>query len=351
MGTQGRITALVAVGIFLLLVGSGLGATISEKKIVLVYCRDDTMPLGYREMMKFSSSLSETLRAGLGDEFEVYACTSMSELQHFLLLPQVVALVSSYVGSNEYNSTLPFGAYFEDGMGMVGFNHLCNTQFGGDLARNVFPIFGNASTRGSMTFVDGEWIRMRTYAKAGQHAVGDGLPDEFTIPDYELNFCLRSDGKHGQGWPLPSEGSYCIVFTTTGRDSPYQGQMLPGVVAYEDEGRSVSFPGFYGSELPGVSSYEKFVNESLFMKLVSNAVVWVSESGLERRDRLAAGFSESLQSLKDRMESEGEEMRAWVNARSARKTVIQVGIIGVGLAAAAVASYLSFIRKKEEVVE
>jgi len=341
------VVPAIVFSIFLAGIGPCLGSNLSDKKIVLVYCRDDTMPLGYREMMKFSSALAETLRAGLGEEFEVYACTSMSELEQFLLLPQVVALVSSYVGSKEYSTTLPFETYFQDGMGMVGFNHLCSTQYVGDLARSVFPIFGNSSTMGSMTFVDGEWIRMRTYTKTGIHMISEGLPDEFTIPDYELNFCLRSDGKHDEGWPLPPEGSYCVVFSTIGRDSPYGDKMLPGVIAYENEGRSVSFPGFYGSELAGVSSYEKFVNQSNFVKLVSGAVVWASQSGLARRDRLVPSFNQILEDLRNSEEEENKEISAWVSARSARKIFTQIAIIVVGAVSAILVCYLAFLSKPE----
>jgi len=341
------IVPVIVFSIFLAVIGPCLGANLSDRKIVLVYCRDDTMPLGYREMMKFSSALAENLRVGLGDEFEVYACTSMSELKQFLLLPQVVALVSSYVGSNEYNTTLPFEMFFLDGMGMVGFNHLCSTQYVGDLARSIYPVFGNSSTKGSMTFVDGEWIRMRTYTKTGQHMISEDLPEEFTIPDYELNFCLRSDGKHDQGWPLPPEGSYCVVLSTVGRDSPYGDKALPGVIAYENQGRSVSFPGFYGSELAGVSSYEKFVNQSNFVKLVSGAVVWASQSGLARRDRLVPTFNKTLEDLKKSEEEENKEISAWVSARSARKIFTQIAIIIVGAVSAVLVSYLAFFSKPE----
>jgi hypothetical protein len=318
-----------------------------DKKIVLVYCRDDTMPLGYREMMKFSSALAQTIRTELGEEYEVYACTSMSELKQFLLLPQAIVLVSSYVGSSENNSTLPFDRYFEDGMGMVGFNHLCRTEYVGDMARSIFPVFGNSSTMGSMTFLDGQWIRMRTYTKTDRHMISEGLPEEFTIPDYELNFCLRSDGKHVEGWPLPSEGSYCVVFSTVGRDSPYKDKLLPGVIAYENEGRSVSFPGFYGSELAGVSSYEKFVNQSNFMKLISGAVLWTSQSGVARRDRLGANFDRILEDLGNRATEENREIKAWVSERSTRKIITQIAIIAMGTVSVALVSYLAFISRPE----
>jgi len=329
---------------FALCLAPPIGLAVSnEGSIILVYCRDDSTTPQFRDMVHFAHDLAKAIGDGLGENrTEVVACTSLSELNAYLLLPRVVAVVSSYVGSSEVSTSFPFSRVFSEGMGLVGMNHLCSSTYSGELASSVFPIFGNSSSKGSMRRVNGRWIRTRTYNLSSSHPISSGLPDGFIIPDYQMTFCKRSDRRYGDGWPEPAEGKYVVVFETRGRESPYPGKALPGIVAYENEGRSVCLPGFYGSELPGVTNYANFVNDTTFTKLLANCVKWVSESGMARKDRLSASFQEKLQGLKDEIADQNSIVDSWASARSSRKLLFQMLVMAGGFVSTGVVLFLGF---------
>jgi len=317
-----------------------------NEKLVLVFCYDETTSVLLREMVSFSMDLSSVVEGELGEEYRVIPCTSFSELRQYLHTPYVVTIVTSYLGDGEINTTFPYGSLFQDGMGLLGFNHLCSNEFSGELATGVFPIFGNASTKGTMTLVNRTWMRLRTYNRSAGHPVSAGLPDSFTIPEYELTFCKPSAEQ--QSWPRPSDGVYTVVFTTTSKDSDYDQSLLPGVVAYEKGGRSVSFPGFYGSEKQGVTSYENFVKESVFANLVSNAVKWASVSGEDRMSRLQPDFVAELDEFRSGIQEERDEIRSWRKAQSGGRLGLQIIVIVIGAAALSLTLYLTLLSREDE---
>lgn len=343
-----RYFAFTAV-ILLLTFLSPAGAQAQEdEKLVLVFCYDETTSVLLREMVSFSMDLSSVIEEELGEEYQVIPCTSFSELRQYLQTPNVVTIVTSYLGDGEINTTFPYRPLFQDGMGLLGFNHLCSNELSGDLAIEVFPIFGNASTKGTMTLVNRTWMRLRTYNRSADHPVSEGMPSSFTIPEYELTFCKTPAGR--DTWPKPRDGVYTVVFTTTSKDSEYDQGLLPGVVAYENGGRSVSFPGFYGSEKQGVTSYENFVNDPVFVKLVSNGVRWASVSGEERMSRLQPDFAAGLDEFRSVIEEERDEIQRWRKAQSGGRLGLQIAVIVIGAAALSLTLFLTLVSREDESV-
>lgn len=318
-----------------------------ERALVAVFCYDDTTQGYLKTMLNFARDLAVAIEEQAGDKVEAVACTSFSELYQYLNAPYTVAAVVSLAGSPEFNSSPALAPYFRDGVGMVGFNHVCMVPFSPDLAQEVFPIFGNASSLGVMTRIGVAWIRTRTYKRSADHPIADGLPENFTLPDYELTFCSRSDREFSQGWPIPEDGDYTVVYTTTGRESPYTDKTLPGVVAYEKIGRSVSLPGFYATELPGVTSYHNFINNTYFVKLVSNAVLWVSESGIASREHMLPSFTKSLEGFKADLMDKQADLDSWLAARSRNKTLLKVLILSLGGVGVVLTLFLGFARGGE----
>jgi len=319
----------------------------SGSGLVLVFCYNSETDPPFRDMIRFASNLSSSLSAMEGNGgLQFVPCTSLSELHEFLNLPQVVAVVISVVGPLDEELRTRLESMFSDGLGLVGFNHVCKKPFSGSLAERVFPIFGNRSARGKMTLVGKRWIRTRTYYRSAQHPITEGLPENFTLPDFEIVYCSRSDKKFSEGWPTPSRGIYTVLYTTTDRKSPYPGKLLPGAVAYENRGRSVSFPGFYATETKGVESFTNFVSNPTFTRLVYNAVKWVSEAGAKSSEERMSTFSAILEGFREELESTESNLESWRKARASGKLILQTLVVLCGAALTALTVVLCFRRQE-----
>jgi len=338
--TEALILFAIALSPLVLADGSGSG-------LVLVFCYNSETDPPFRDMTHFAFNLSSCLSAmEENGALQFIPCTSLSELHQFLNLPQVVAVVISVVGPLDEELRTRLESMFSDGLGLVGFNHVCKKSLSGSLAERVFPIFGNMSAKGKMTLVGSKWIRTRTYYRSAEHPITEGLPENFTLPDFEIAYCSRSDGKFSEGWPTPPEGTYTVLYTTTDRKSPYPGKLLPGVVAYENGGRSVSFPGFYATETKGVESFANFVSDPIFARLVYNAVKWVSEAGAKSSEQRLSTFSAMLEGFHEELESAERNLESYRKARASSKLILQVLVVLCGAGLIALTVVLCFRRQE-----
>ncbi len=268
-----------------------------------------------------------------GEEFVVLTDPSLAA--SLLALPNVKCLVLTSVGSGDLTALVqPVVEYFRSGGSTIGFyGSSWQTQVG-DLARSVFPAFGNAT--GSGTRKAGAYVN--EYVRGDRLAgFGESLPDSFDLVGQFFAYAGDKDKK-----PIDVEtgtGSRTVLFRERKTGSPL-------VIAYEGEhgGRSATLTGLFLREQPTAESYYgRLLEQPEFRSLLADAYRWVSEGNV-RFQTYSASYQEVISK---RGKAQDELVARSEEKRQSRKTswMVLLGVFwALGLACIAAMVRWSFLK-------
>jgi len=290
-----------------------------------------------KEMPNFRNTVAEVLRNDGRIDADVIGIGSTDCLSVALLFPNVQAAI--LVGQD---ATAVRGVeeqvmgYFEDGGGLLGFHDFANGEVSSPLSRQVFPLFANASRLGRIQ--EGDLVQI--LHREQTNSINENLPEELVFKDAEINLALNRGTMKWAGI-TPTCGQYTILY----RDSFYD---APVVVAYQNEGASVTFAGGDITDSPE-NKYRYFGNlfhDTQFQELLANSVLWAEENEMRSADMIES----TLQELEKSAEREASLESSVEKRRASSNMIRNIGRISVnvfGICAIALI-YLKLIRNKEE---
>jgi len=270
-----RIPSICLCAVAILLVAAP-SYCIEFRPIVVVY--DGTMK-------GFAEGVAALLNSSMDQGEEVVVVTDPSIAASLLALPNLKCLVLTSVGSGDLTALVgPVTEYFRSGGSAIGF-YGCSWQTQvGDLARSVFPAFGNAT--GSGTRKAGVYVN--EYVRGDRLAgFGESLPDSVDLVGQFFAYATDKDKK-----PIDVDtatGSKTVLFREKKTGSPL-------VIAYEGGhgGRSATLTGLFLREQPTAESYYgKLLEQPEFHTLLSDAYHWVSEGNV-RFQTYSANYQEVI---------------------------------------------------------
>ena len=130
--------------------------------------------------------------------------------------------------------------------------------------------------------------------------------------------------------------------------SPYEDGMVPGIVAYENVGRSVTIPAFGLNERGGPSDYSTVVYDPDFQTLFRNCVRWAAESGRMSLQQRMEDSEARIKKFEDERSELREEASDWRNKTSQRRTIRLALFTGLGLAAIAAVYRVTFMTGEQD---
>lgn len=266
---------------------------------------------------------------------EVVVVTDPSIAASLLALPNVKCLVLTSVASGDLTPLVePVIEYFQSGGSAIGF-YGCSWQTQvGDLARSVFPVFGN--TTGSGTRKAGAYVN--EYVKADRLAgLGESLPDSLDLVGQFFAYASDKNKKPIDVEPLA--GSRTVLFREKKTGSPL-------VIAYEGEhgGRSAALTGLFLREQPTAESYYgKLLEQPEFRSLLTDAYRWVSEGNVRFQT-----YSASYQEVIGQREKAERELIARSEDKRQSRSTARMALLGIlwalGLVCIAVMVRWSFLK-------
>ncbi len=182
------------------------------------------------------------------------------------------------------SSLIPF---FEEGGGLVGIKEICYIPSAEELAKSVFPIYGNATEKE----LSPRKTRTRTYVVEEETEITENLPDNFEILSMGTYYSANEEGEY-----VEIGGSKTVVY----RDGEVG---CPLVVTNQSEkgGRSVSLPGIMVVSVPRVDVYYgNIVQDEEFVTLFTNSVLWAS--GNARSQYMESDLSQRIEDADNRYE-------------------------------------------------
>lgn len=307
----------------LLLLGTGSSYGDEVRPRVIVYSSD--MP---NLSVAIAAALSDTLEGDL----DVIAVTEPSLLSSYLGLPDTAGVVLATIKSIELQELgKQLFAYFRLGGALVGFQGALNQQNVGDLAREVFPAFGNAT--GSFVTKDGTPVN--EYSRSEVLEGFEELPDNFDLVGQFFVYCA---GPSREVIEPDAAGKRTVLF----RDSK---TAAPLVIAYQnDEGsRSVGFSGFFVREQENARNYYgKLLDSPVFLSLLESSLTWT----LNGSSRLMAytHSQELIESERERIQELKELSAKEESSKRTRRLLVLVVIWAMGILSVGGLVWLSFIK-------
>ena len=272
-----------------------------------------------------------------GEEF--IALTDPYQTVSMLGLPNVRCLILTPVSSNDLVFFIdPVVAYFKNGGSVIGFHGSCWQSALGDLARDVFPVYGNSTgvgTRKGDLSVN-EYVR-----NASIGGIGNSLPDSFDLVGQF--FATSKDKAKVLVEPVPHTGTKTILYRDRTSEAPL-------IVAYEGEGggRSVAFAGLFVRNNPTTGNhYEKLLYQPEFSTLLLDCYSWVAE-GNSRFNAYSETYDTILEEdlrVREDLIARAEERD---NSRKSRRNLMLLAFWALGLAAIAGLIYWAFVRSRPE---
>ncbi len=269
-----RIQTITFVLVALLLFSSTVEA--GFRALVLVYDAS---------MKGLAAGVVEILASASSGEEDFMVVSDPHALASLLALPNVRCVVLTSVNANDLKLLAkPVTLYFEAGGSAIGF-HGCGWQSQlGDMARIVFPVFGNATGIGSRK--GGKDVN--EYSRDSRvGGIGEELPDEFDIVGQF--YAYAGDRQKGVLEVQPPGGNKAVLFREKSSGAPL-------VVANQGDpgGRSVAFTGLFVRDNPTATNhYERLLEQPEFAKLLVDSYLWVSE-GNSRFSEFSANYQESI---------------------------------------------------------
>jgi hypothetical protein len=216
----------------------------------------------------------------------------------------------------------PLANFLQEGGGLVGLTEVGYEPSAGNLATEVFPVFGNVSiVRRSL-----REKRSRTYILNQAGDITLGLPETFDLISMGTYYSGDEEDNY-----LEITGGHEVVYRDGETGSPL-------VVSYEagKGGRSVALPGVMVVKQDRVDVYYgNLLSDDNFVRLFTNSVYWAAK-GSQRYPEVSANLSQKIADAETRYERAGEEAdRAKREALTQRTMVLgaiwAVGLVGCGI--------------------
>jgi hypothetical protein len=300
-------------------------------------CGDEVVPrviVYSSDMPNLSEAIAHALSESMDGDLDFSVVTEPSLLSSYLGMPDTACVILATTRSIELQELIEeLLAYFELGGALIGFQGALNQQSVRDLARAVFPAFGNAT--GSYTTKEGTPVN--EYSRSGVLEGFEDLPDDFDLVGQFFIYC--ADSSKGVLEP-DAAGRKTVLFRDKKTGAPL-------VLAYEnDEGsRSVGFSGLFVREQASATNYYgKLIDSPVFLDLLESSLTWTL-GGSTRYSRFGPNLGELMEAERVRIEelrkiSAKEES----STRSRRLVILAVlwtsGVLGVG-----VLVYFAFVRE------
>ncbi len=317
---------VVASVLFLLLATPSFGTEF--RPIVIVY---DGRMLGLAEGV---AQILESSSTG-GEEF--MPVTDPVLVASMLGLPNIRCLILTSVGSADLHPLIkPVIGYFEGGGSAIGFHGSCWQNQVDDMARIVFPAYGNSTGVG----VRKNGLNVEEYVRENSlGGIGDELPEEFDLVGQFI--ALAKDTEKNVVSPTPPKGKKTVLYKDKKSGAPL-------VIAYEgDSGsRSISFTGTFLRDSPDAGShYGKLLEQPEFRSLLSDCYRWTAEGNTRYNS-----YSEDYEQIVADMEKargdlvvRSEEREA---SRRSRKTLMLAIFWVLGLACIVGLAYWAFMGQR-----
>ena len=226
-------------------------------------------------------------------------------------------------------------AYFRNGGSTIGFHGCCWQNALGDLARLVFPVYGNSTVVGQRK----SGLSVNEYSRDALLAgIGDSLPENFDLVGQF--FAAPKDSDKNLVEPIPPGGEKTVLYRDRSTGTPL-------VIAYQGDGggRSMAFSGFFVRNNPATGNhYEKLLSQPEFSTLLLDCYRWVSE-GNSRFNRYLETYSVVIEERiaeREGLVSRAEERES---SRRSQRTLLLAAFWALGVVAIAGLSYRAFVRK------
>lgn len=295
--------------------------------MVLVYDR------GLPEMAEGVASI---LREAATGEMDFLVLEDPVELSSMLGLPNIRCLVLTSVSSSDLVPVAePVIGYFEAGGSAIGFHGSCWESQLGDLARIVFPVYGNSTSLGARK--DG--LSVNEYVReSGLGGIGENLAEGFDLVGQF--FAVPRNVEKELVHPIPPSGTKTVLYRDRETSAPL-------IVAYEGSGggRSVAFAGLFVRNNPKAGNhYELLLAQPEFRSLLTDSFDWCIEGNARYNS-----YAESYDDIIAGKRKESEDLIARSEARDAeregkRRTLLLLSWI-MGIGAIVGLSYWTFGRR------
>ncbi len=267
-------------------------------------------------MRVLAQGVAAALNASCVQGEEIIVASDPSLVGSLLALPNVKCLILTSVAPGDLTALVePVTEYFRSGGSAIGF-YGCSWQTQvGDLARLVFPAFGN--TTGSGVRKAGTYVN--EYVRADRlEGFADGLPDSFDVVGQFFAYASDQDKKLVDVQALPGKRTVLFREKKTG---------APLVIAYEGErgGRSATFTGLFLREQPTAESYYgKLLEQPEFQVLLADAYRWVCEGNVRFH-----AYSANYHEVVAQREKTQDELLARSQGRARSQRMRRMVLLGI----------------------
>jgi hypothetical protein len=306
--------ALIATLVFVLVAAPAVFSESTVEPTIIVYSGTDS---GFAEM------LAQLILEDTRIDSQVRIVTTADIIALASSLPQtecIIIYTANKVEVEGLENNLV--SYFEQGGGLIGMREICSVAAVGEVAMDVFPVYGN----GSVTQLNPRELRVRNHTKGDSTDINEGLPERFPLLSMGTYFSVDSDDNY-----LPVPGDYLVPFRDEQTGSPL-------VIAHENEngGRSVAFPGVWVIPSSRLDVYYgNLVADENFVKLFTNSVLWASK-GSSRFTEVQKDLDEKIEDAKGKQERLKEEAEQARKREETQRLLMLIGVWVVGLIICAV---------------
>jgi len=226
-----------------------------EKSLVILYTPD---------MTDFAGGIADLLSEDFGDSCNFMVTDDPSVVSFMLSLPNIGCVILPVLRGKQVETLIdPLCAYFEAGGAAIGFQGCCGQSQAEDLARDVFPAFGNST--GSPTMKSG--VPVNEYVRDEEIPTFADLPAEF---DLLGQFFTYSATLSRELLEPDVPGDRIVLYRDRGSGAPL-------VIAYENEAgsRSISFTGcFVRTREDAANYYGNLLDDENFGTMISDSLEW-----------------------------------------------------------------------------
>jgi len=260
--------------------------------------------------------------------------TDSGMLASLLALPNVrCVIIASMNGKDVASVADALLSYYNAGGSAIGIQSCCSVAAVGELARTMFPVFGNTS--GKFVIKNGRWVN--EYIRDQGLPAFDDLPDSFDLPGQFFLYPGDSSRKLVEQKTL--EGETTVLF----REKKTQ---APLVIAHTGPkgGRTVSLPGCMVIHVERVSNYYgNMLGHPLFRKLLVDSFRWVSESNT-RFEKYEQTFAADLQERKEQRSQLLDEVERGRRMKKTKRLLFLAVSWGIGLSVISCVVYFRFLK-------
>ncbi len=257
------------------------------KPLVLVFCPGQP---------NYGSELARLIDEDGRVDARILVLETEELFEAMIHFPNVKAIIASLAKEEHRDFGKSIDWFFHQGGGVVGLGFAGSYGSTGSAANDTFPLMANDCKAGE--YDPKRKAFTLTLIKGEPHEMTQGLSD-FTV--FAQRIVLSLNITTSSYWPRKPEGGEWRVLY---RDSIYG---APAVVAFRENGSSVTFATFGGEDFNRSSAYYGlFTQSEEFGTLFTNAVywVWTNENRYEECMEKAAALAE------DRRISEEDVLKA-----------------------------------------